>query len=83
MAWAALSPHPASAVGPLLGLPFGAKDIFRDARFAHRLRIASVCRAPRHSASAALIEELAGAGAVLLGKTHTTAFASFDPAPTR
>src|SRR5206468_3420205 len=31
----------------------------------------------------AAVELLARAGAVLLGKTHTTAFASFDPAPTR
>ena len=37
----------------------------------------------RGTHDAALIEELKFAGAVLLGKTHTAAFASFDPAPTR
>src|SRR5262249_41357887 len=32
---------------------------------------------------AALVAYLRSLGAVLLGKTHTTAFAYFDPAPTR
>ncbi len=65
-----------------MGLPFGAKDIFetRDLPTAY----GSPLYAGRRGAhDAALIQELTRAGAVLLGKTHTTAFASFDPAPTR
>jgi Asp-tRNA(Asn)/Glu-tRNA(Gln) amidotransferase A subunit family amidase len=70
------------AGGPLLGLPFGAKDIFetRDLPTAYGSPLYAGRRGTR---DAALIEELDREGAVLLGKTHTTAFASFDPAPTR
>jgi Asp-tRNA(Asn)/Glu-tRNA(Gln) amidotransferase A subunit family amidase len=66
----------------LLGLPFGAKDIFETRSLP--TAYGSPLYAGRHGTrDAALIEDLFRAGAVLLGKTHTTAFASFDPAPTR
>jgi Asp-tRNA(Asn)/Glu-tRNA(Gln) amidotransferase A subunit family amidase len=82
LAWAAISPVPRSADGPLMGLPFGAKDIFetRDLPTAYGSALYAGRRGTR---DAALIAELERAGAVLLGKTYTTAFASFDPAPTR
>src|SRR5580692_7043454 len=82
LAWAALAAHPRPAEGPLLGLPYGAKDIFetRDLPTSYGSPLYAGRRGRR---DAALIEELAGAGATLLGKTHTAAFASFDPAPTR
>ena len=82
LAWAAVSPHPRFSEGPLLGLPFGAKDIFetRDLPTCYGSPLYAGRRGGR---DAALIEELFRAGAVLLGKTHTAAFASFDPAPTR
>jgi Asp-tRNA(Asn)/Glu-tRNA(Gln) amidotransferase A subunit family amidase len=81
-AWAAVSSSPRPAAGPLCGMPFGAKDIFETRS------LPTAWGSPLYSGrmgtrDAALIEELACAGAVLLGKTHTTAFASFDPAPTR
>ena len=82
VAWASVSPdqHPAS--GPLHGLPFGAKDIFETR--ALPTAYGSPLYAGRQSGrDAVLIEELRRSGAVLLGKTHTAAFAGFDPAPTR
>jgi Asp-tRNA(Asn)/Glu-tRNA(Gln) amidotransferase A subunit family amidase len=82
LAWAAISPdsHPAS--GPLHGLPFGAKDIFETRS------LPTAYGSPLHTGregtrDAALIEELRRSGAVLLGKTQTSPFAGFDPAPTR
>jgi Asp-tRNA(Asn)/Glu-tRNA(Gln) amidotransferase A subunit family amidase len=82
LAWAAVASHPRLSDGPLLGLPFGAKDIFetRDLPTAYGSPLYAARRGAR---DAALIDELCRSGAVLLGKTQTTAFASFDPAPTR
>jgi aspartyl-tRNA(Asn)/glutamyl-tRNA(Gln) amidotransferase subunit A len=68
--------------GPLHGVPFGVKDIFDAAglpttagarAFAHR----------RPKEDAASVARLRAAGAIVLGKTHTTTFAYRDPAPTR
>jgi Asp-tRNA(Asn)/Glu-tRNA(Gln) amidotransferase A subunit family amidase len=82
LAWAAVAAQPRLRDGPLLGLPFGAKDIFetRDLPTAYGSPLYEGRRGTR---DAALIGELGRAGAVLLGKTHTAVFASFDPAPTR
>ena len=81
-AWVRVAPQPATAAGPLSGIPFGAKDIFDTTDlptgFGSPLFTG---RQPRQDA--ALVRELRFRGAVLMGKTHTTAFASFDPAPTR
>lgn len=80
-AWAAVLAEPAATQGPLCGLPFGAKDIFetRDLPTGYGSPLYAGRRGER---DAALIEELRAAGAVLLGKTQTSAFASFEPAPT-
>jgi Asp-tRNA(Asn)/Glu-tRNA(Gln) amidotransferase A subunit family amidase len=68
--------------GPLHGIPFGIKDIFDTADMPtswgsplYAGRIAG--------ADAALVAQLKRAGAIALGKTHTTGFAYFDPSPTR
>jgi Asp-tRNA(Asn)/Glu-tRNA(Gln) amidotransferase A subunit family amidase len=68
--------------GPLHGIPVGVKDIFDvfdwpTAAGSERWR-ASVAR---HDATA--VARLRQAGAVLLGKTVTTPYASFDPPVTR
>jgi Asp-tRNA(Asn)/Glu-tRNA(Gln) amidotransferase A subunit family amidase len=82
LAWAAIAGRPRLAGGPLMGLPYGAKDIFETRDFP--TAYGSPLYAGRRSThDALLVEDLSAAGAVLLGKTHTAAFASFDPAPTR
>ena len=68
--------------GPLHGVPFGAKDIFYSAGL--RTEAGSKVMAgfiPDYDAAA--VARLKGAGAILLGKLHTTEFATYDPAPTR
>jgi Asp-tRNA(Asn)/Glu-tRNA(Gln) amidotransferase A subunit family amidase len=81
-AWVEVSPQPALAPGPLDGIPFGAKDIFETRGMATEFGSA-VFAGRKGQADAALIVQLRSQGAVLVGKTQTTAFASFDPSPTR
>jgi Asp-tRNA(Asn)/Glu-tRNA(Gln) amidotransferase A subunit family amidase len=81
-AWVEVSPQSALGKGPLTGIPFGAKDIYETRDLA--TEYGSPLYAGRKGATdAALITQLRNGGAVLLGKTQTTAFAYFDPAPTR
>ncbi|HEX7928419.1 MAG TPA: amidase [bacterium] len=68
--------------GPLHGIPLGVKDIFdvqametRCGTDAYPVRVAEF--------DADSVRCLRDAGAIVLGKTHTTAFAFGDPAPTR
>ena len=72
----------ADGQGALSGIPFGAKDIFETRGMATEYGSA-LYAGRKGDRDAAVIEDLRRAGAVLLGKTQTTAFASFDPAPTR
>ena len=89
-AWATLLPEQALAAaraadanasrGPLAGVPYGAKDIFDTAGI--RTAAGSKIWAERvPDADAAPIAIARNAGAVLLGKLHTTEFADGDPAP--
>ncbi len=90
-AWATLLPEQALAAaraadaaggsrGPLAGVPYGAKDIFDTAGI--RTAAGSKIWAERvPDADAAPIALARNAGAVLLGKLHTTEFADGDPAP--
>ena len=93
LAWATLLPEQALADAqafdaarpaprsPIAGVPYGAKDIFDTAgvRTAAGSRIWAD-RVP--DADAAPIAIARAAGAILLGKLHTTEFADGDPAPT-
>lgn len=67
--------------GPLHGIPIGVKDIIDVAGYptlaGHRARPRAV--AEQH---AFVVEKLVAAGVVILGKTVTTEYASFDPPPT-
>jgi aspartyl-tRNA(Asn)/glutamyl-tRNA(Gln) amidotransferase subunit A len=68
--------------GPLHGIPLGIKDIIDvfdwPTACGSRLWKDSIAR---HDAPA--VRKLRAAGAVLIGKTVTTQYASFDPSPTR
>jgi aspartyl-tRNA(Asn)/glutamyl-tRNA(Gln) amidotransferase subunit A len=68
--------------GPLHGIPLGIKDIFDvfDWPTAAGSRLWAKCIARQ---DATVVKRLRQAGAVLLGKTVTTQYASFDPPPTR
>ena len=64
------------------GVPYGAKDIFDTAGV--RTAAGSKLWAERiPDTDAAAVALLRQAGAILLGKTHTTEFADGDPAPSR
>jgi aspartyl-tRNA(Asn)/glutamyl-tRNA(Gln) amidotransferase subunit A len=68
--------------GPMHGVPFGAKDIFYSAGL--RTEGGSKVMAgfvPAYDATS--VARLKAAGGILLGKLHTTEFATNDPAPTR
>jgi aspartyl-tRNA(Asn)/glutamyl-tRNA(Gln) amidotransferase subunit A len=68
--------------GPLHGIPIGIKDIFDvhdwPTAAGSRLLVQSIARR-----DCTVVRRLRQAGAVLLGKTVTTPYASFDPPPTR
>jgi Asp-tRNA(Asn)/Glu-tRNA(Gln) amidotransferase A subunit family amidase len=81
-AWVQVSPQPPIGGGALNGVPFGAKDIVETRG------LATEYGSPIYSGriggdDAAIVTELKNRGAVLLGKTQTTAFAYITPAPTR
>jgi len=81
-AWVEVSPREPLHEGPLSGVPFGVKDIFetRGGRTGYGSEIYLGRKGTR---DAAIVAQLCEQGAVLFGKTETTAFAYFDPAPTR
>jgi Asp-tRNA(Asn)/Glu-tRNA(Gln) amidotransferase A subunit family amidase len=70
------------ATGPLHGVPIGIKDIFDTADMP--TENGSVLHAGRTPArDAAVVASLRGAGAVIMGKTVTTEFATYFPGKTR
>lgn len=68
--------------GPLHGIPLGIKDIVDVAGLP---TLAGSRIRPRQTAlaDATVVQRLRDAGAIILGKTVTTEFASFDPSPAR
>jgi aspartyl-tRNA(Asn)/glutamyl-tRNA(Gln) amidotransferase subunit A len=68
--------------GVLHGVPVGIKDIIHVAGMPTRAGAAAFAHSlPKDDAAA--VARLRAAGAIILGKTHTTQFAFRDPAPTR
>src|SRR5262249_14027269 len=81
-AWVEVAPQEPAGAGPLNGIPFAAKDTF-ETRGLSTAFGSPVYTGRKGKTDAALVSEIRGRGAILMGKTETTAFASFDPAPTR
>jgi len=81
-AWVEVFPQQSLDRGPLFGIPFGAKDVYETRHLATEYG-SPLYAGRKGSTDAALITQLRVAGAVLVGKTRTTPFAYFDPAPTR
>jgi Asp-tRNA(Asn)/Glu-tRNA(Gln) amidotransferase A subunit family amidase len=81
-AWVEVAPKEPLGKGPLWGIPFGVKDIFETAGMATEYG-SPVYQGRKGTRDAALVADLRRRGAVLVGKTHTAAFALRDPPPTR
>ena len=81
-AWVEVQPQPIQRDGPLAGIPFGAKDIIETRGVATEWG-SPIYKGRIGTGNAAIVQDLQDRGAVLLGKTHTTAFAYRTPAPTR
>jgi aspartyl-tRNA(Asn)/glutamyl-tRNA(Gln) amidotransferase subunit A len=69
-------------LGPLHGVPLGIKDIVDVAGMTTTAGAAAFAHT-RPERDATLVARLRAAGAVIVGKTYPTQFASSDPAPTR
>ena len=71
----------AQSAGPLRGIAVGIKDIMDTADFPTEMG-SPIYRGFRSRGDAAVVMMLKQAGATIVGKTTTTAFASSDPTPT-
>ncbi|MDH3738343.1 MAG: amidase [Alphaproteobacteria bacterium] len=69
--------------GPLHGIPIGIKDIIDVAGWPTKCNSATRRNASPATADAEIIAALRTAGAIILGKCHTTEFAYFSPSPAR
>jgi Asp-tRNA(Asn)/Glu-tRNA(Gln) amidotransferase A subunit family amidase len=81
-AWVQVSPQKPTGNGKLAGIPFGAKDIIETRGLATEYG-SPVYKGRIGTQDAAIISDLRQHGAVLLGKTVTTAFAYRTPGATR
>ncbi len=70
--------------GPLHGIPVAIKDVIDVAGLPTRAGSATRADVPPSTIDAHIVTQLRTAGAIILGKVHTTEFAYFDgPPPTR
>lgn len=69
--------------GPLHGLPVAIKDVMDVAGLPTRCNSRALQDRAPATADAEVVTALRTAGAVVLGKTHTTEYAFFDPSPAR
>jgi len=81
-AWVQVAPQQPTGEGTLSEIPFGAKDIMETRGLATEYG-SPIYKGRIGTGDAAIIQDLRQRGAILMGKTHTTAFAYRDPAPTR
>ena len=80
-AWVQVLPQSPTGTGALSGVPFGVKDIIETKGLATEYGSA-IYKGRIGTADAAIVRQLRQRGGVLLGKTHTTAFAYTTPSPT-
>ena len=80
-AWVQVLPQKPTGNGSLSGIPFGVKDIIETKGLATEYG-SPIYKGRVGTADAAIVRTLRQRGGVLLGKTHTTAFAYITPAPT-
>jgi Asp-tRNA(Asn)/Glu-tRNA(Gln) amidotransferase A subunit family amidase len=81
-AWVQVQPQRPTGEGMLSEIPFGAKDIMETRGLSTEYG-SPIYKGRIGTADAAIVRELRQRGAILLGKTQTTAFAYRTPAPTR
>jgi Asp-tRNA(Asn)/Glu-tRNA(Gln) amidotransferase A subunit family amidase len=81
-AWVQVAPQRPGGAGPLDEIPFGVKDIIETKGLSTEYG-SRIYKGRIGSADAAIVQMLRARGGILLGKTHTTAFAYRTPAPTR
>jgi Asp-tRNA(Asn)/Glu-tRNA(Gln) amidotransferase A subunit family amidase len=81
-AWVQVQPQRPTGNGLLDEIPFGVKDIIETKGLATEYG-SPIYKGRIGTADAAIVRELRQRGAVLLGKTQSTAFAYRTPAPTR
>jgi Asp-tRNA(Asn)/Glu-tRNA(Gln) amidotransferase A subunit family amidase len=81
-AWVQVKPERPTGDGPLSEIPFGVKDIVETEGMATEYG-SPLYKGRLGTADAAIIREMRSRGAILLGKTVTTAFAYRTPGPTR
>ncbi len=81
-AWVQVSPQRPTGTGRLSEIPFAAKDIIETRGLSTEFG-SPIYRGRIGTEDAAIVRELRQRGAILLGKTHTTAFAYRTPGPTR
>lgn len=70
-------------LGPLHGIPVGIKDIIDVAGLPTRCNNIARQNIGAAKDDAEIVRKLRAAGAIILGKLHTTEFAYFDPSPAR
>jgi len=70
-------------LGPLHGIPIGIKDIIDVEGLPTRCNCRALQDIAPAKADAEVVLALKAAGAIVLGKVHTTEFAFFDPSPAR
>ena len=81
-AWVQVLPQRPTGNGKLSEVPFGAKDIIETRGLSTEYG-SPIYKGRIGTADAAIVREMRHRGAILLGKTHCTAFAYFTPPPTR
>jgi Asp-tRNA(Asn)/Glu-tRNA(Gln) amidotransferase A subunit family amidase len=81
-AWVEVRPEKPTGSGQLAEIPFGAKDIIETRGLATEYG-SPIYKGRMGTVDAAIIREMRQQGALLMGKTETTAFAYRTPGPTR